>query len=113
MLHTAGVSTLGKVLELAGPRLDDPDGLAARLGVRSTRVVGQVLKHWTQKLTEHQVSLLTDFCDGALLPNCSDPYPAITLFPDFKDCSGLFLGPVDSGGASMEDASGKTLYQLL
>ena len=113
LLHTAGVSTLGQVVELAGPRLDDPVGLAARMGVRSTRVINQLLKHWKQKLTGHQCLLLTDFCDGALLPNCTDPYPTIGLFPDFKNCSGPLLEPVDPVGASLEDASGKTLYKLM
>ncbi|XP_044227204.1 uncharacterized protein LOC122995885 [Thunnus albacares] len=113
LLHTAGVSTLGQAVELAGPRLDDPVGLAARMGVRSTRVINQLLKHWKQKLTGHQCLLLTDFCDGALLPNCTDPYPTIGLFLDFKNCSGPLLEPVDPVGASLEDASGKTLYKLM
>ncbi|KAI3373356.1 hypothetical protein L3Q82_006654 [Scortum barcoo] len=39
LLRAAGVSTLGQVVELAGPRLDDPVGLAAQLGLRSTRVM--------------------------------------------------------------------------
>lgn len=36
MLHTAEVFTLGQVVELTGPGLDDPAGLTAQLGVRST-----------------------------------------------------------------------------
>lgn len=31
MLHAAGVSTLGQVVELLGPWLDNPSGLAAQL----------------------------------------------------------------------------------
>lgn len=54
--------------------------------------------------------LLSDFSDSVLLPNCSDPYPPIRLLPNFTDCSGFLLGP---GGASMEEASGKTVYQLM
>ncbi|KAI3368386.1 hypothetical protein L3Q82_008089 [Scortum barcoo] len=91
LLRAAGVSTLGQVVELAGPRLDDPVGLAAQLGLRSTRIMGQVLKHWRQKLTAEQFLLLNDFCYGSLQQNCEDPFPSIRLFPDFKNCSGPLL----------------------
>ena len=37
-LQTAGVVTLGQVVALTGPRMDDPCGLAARLGLTSVRV---------------------------------------------------------------------------
>ncbi|KAI3358172.1 hypothetical protein L3Q82_003167 [Scortum barcoo] len=91
LLRAAGVSTLGQVVELAGPRLDDPVGLAAQLGLRSTRIMGQILKHWRQKLTAEQFLLLNDFCYGSLQQNCEDPFPSIRLFPDFKNCSGPLL----------------------
>ncbi|KAI3360399.1 hypothetical protein L3Q82_002309 [Scortum barcoo] len=113
LLRAAGVSTLGQVVELAGPRLDDPVGLAAQLGLRSTRIMGQILKHWRQKLTAEQFLLLNDFCYGSLQQNCEDPFPPIRLFPDFKNCSGPLLEPADSVGVSLEDASGKTLYRLV
>ncbi|KAI3377340.1 hypothetical protein L3Q82_008544, partial [Scortum barcoo] len=90
-LTGTGVSTLGQVVELAGPRLDDPVGLAAQLGLRSTRIMGQILKHWRQKLTAEQFLLLNDFCYGSLQQNCEDPFPPIGLFPDFKNCSGPLL----------------------
>lgn len=41
------------------------------------------ISYWSWR---HQCSLLNDFRDGALLPNCTDPYPAI-VFPDFKNFS--------------------------
>ncbi|KAI3359137.1 hypothetical protein L3Q82_002592 [Scortum barcoo] len=113
LLRAAGVSTLGQVVELAGPRLDDPVGLAAQLGLRSTRIMGQILKHWRQKLTAEQFLLLNDFCYGSLQQNCEDPFPPIRLFPDFKNCSGPLLELADSVGVSLEDASGKTLYRLV
>ncbi|KAI3372190.1 hypothetical protein L3Q82_007029 [Scortum barcoo] len=114
LLRAAGVSTLGQVVELAGPRLDDPVGLAAQLGLRSTRIMGQILKHWRQKLTAEQFLLLNDFCYGSLQQNCEDPFPSIIrLFPDFKNCSGPLLELADSVGVSLEDASGKTLYRLV
>ncbi|KAI3358278.1 hypothetical protein L3Q82_003276 [Scortum barcoo] len=83
LLRAAGVSTLGQVVELAGPRLDDPVGLAAQLGLRSTRIMGQILKHWRQKLTAEQFLLLNDFCYGSLQQNCEDPFPSHQTVPGF------------------------------
>ncbi|KAI3359133.1 hypothetical protein L3Q82_002590 [Scortum barcoo] len=113
VLALTGTGTVWRVVELAGPRLDDPVGLAAQLGLRSTRIMGQILKHWRQKLTAEQFLLLNDFCYGSLQQNCEDPFPPIRLFPDFKNCSGPLLELADSVGVSLEDASGKTLYRLV
>lgn len=85
--HAAGVSTLGRVVELPGPRLDNPVGPAAGLRIRSVCVVNQLLEHWRHKLSAHEQTLLMDFCDGILMPNCTDPFPAVNLYPDFKNCS--------------------------
>ena len=80
-LHAAGISTLEQVVKLAGPWLDDPAGLASKLGVRSMRVMNQLLHHWKSKLTRHEHLLLKDFCEGSLLPDSTDPYPATRLLP--------------------------------
>ena len=37
-LQTEGVITLGQLVALTGPRIDDPSGLAAWLGLTSVRV---------------------------------------------------------------------------
>ncbi|KAL3975157.1 hypothetical protein ACER0C_023783 [Sarotherodon galilaeus] len=112
-LHAAQVCSLKRVVELAGPRLDAPEGLAAQLGIRSTRVVGQLLDHWKRKLGGVECSLLGSYCDGSLSPNHLDPYPSIRLFPGFQNCFGPLLDNVDVAGVSLEGASGKTLYRLL
>lgn len=101
------------MVELAGPRLDAPEGLAAQLGMRSTRVVGQLLDHWKRKLGGVGCALLGSYCDGSLSLNHLDPYPSIRLFPGFKNCFGPLLDNVDVAGVSLEGASGKTLYRLL
>lgn len=113
LLLTAGVSTLGQVVELAGPGLDDPVGLVDRMRTRSTRLVNQLLQHWRQKLNIHQLSLLKEYCEGTLLPDCTDPFPDIGLYPDLKNCSGFLLERVDDVGVSLENASGKTMYKLM
>lgn len=106
-LHAAQVFPLKRVVELAGPRLDNPDGLAGQLGIRSTRVVGQLLDHWKRKLGGVECSHLASYCDSTLFPNHLDPYPSIRLFPGFKNCFGPLLDNVDVAGVSLEGASGK------
>ncbi|CAB1417788.1 unnamed protein product [Pleuronectes platessa] len=39
LMQAAGVSTLGQMVELAGPELEDPTGLANKLGIRSERTM--------------------------------------------------------------------------
>lgn len=113
LLHTARVFCLGRVVEMTGPRLDDPVELSACLGTRSVRVVGQLLSNWKHKLGEHQCSLLTDYYEGTVSPNHLDPFPSIRLFPGIKNCSGPLLDSVDSKGISLEGASGKMIYRLI
>ncbi|KAK3527048.1 hypothetical protein QTP86_008653 [Hemibagrus guttatus] len=45
-LLTSGVITLGHLVDLAGPELNDADGAAACLRLRSTRTVAQLLQKW-------------------------------------------------------------------
>uniref|UniRef100_A0A3Q3MAR8 Reverse transcriptase domain-containing protein n=1 Tax=Labrus bergylta TaxID=56723 RepID=A0A3Q3MAR8_9LABR len=108
---SARISTLEQVVELTGPQLDCPAGLAARLGVRSTRVVDRLLKHWRHQLTGQEMSLMSDYGDGSLLPDQTDPFPEFTLSADLKDCSGPLLA--NAAGCSFSDAAGKTLYKLI
>ena len=46
LLRTAGVLSLGQVVELTGPTMEEPAGLAAGLGLQSVTVVDQILQHW-------------------------------------------------------------------
>lgn len=104
------VSTLGHVVELAGPQLDRPADLCSRLGLRSFRVVGQLLDHWRRQLAGEELSMLMDYKNSSLLPDQNDPFPACLLTPDLKDCSGVFL--TDPAGVSLSNTAGKTFYKL-
>ena len=110
-LKTAGVCTLRQVVELAGPRLDQPIPLAARLGIKSIRFTGKLLQYWSHKLMGHEWSLLDSFKSGERIPDTQDPFPSIGVFPDLQDCGGPLLEPVQP--ASLESASGKTFYHLM
>lgn len=48
--------------------------------------------------------MLSDYEEGSLLPDHTDPYPVITLAPDLKDCFGLLL--TDPAGVTLSDTAG-------
>ena len=111
VLQAAGVSTLGQVVELAGPGLEVPTGLANKLGIRSERMMERVLDHWRRGLADQDILLLNSFKDGSISPNVEDPFPATFLALDVRDISGPLVQPARP--VSLEGASGKTLYRLL
>lgn len=111
LLQTAGISTLGQVVELVGPQLDNPAELKERLGITSTRTTEKILDHWKQQLTRRNIQLLTDFSEGSISPDPEDPFPAIFLAVDFKDCSGPLLEPGHL--VPLEGAPGTALYKLM
>ncbi|TWW71638.1 hypothetical protein D4764_16G0001350 [Takifugu flavidus] len=82
---TARVATLGQVVALTDPQMDDPSGLAAQLGLCSKRTVQKLLDHWKTKLSCHDRLLLTSPITTMVK---EEPFPAIFLALDFKDCSG-------------------------
>ncbi|KAK0155419.1 Transposon TX1 uncharacterized protein [Merluccius polli] len=108
-LQTAGVVTLGQVVALTGPRMDDPCGLAARLGLTSVRVTQRLLEHWKQRLTGHDRLLLNSSFNQKVTDD--DPFPAIFLAPDFKDCSGILMECTHL--APLDGTTGKLFYRIL
>ncbi|TWW59180.1 Double zinc ribbon and ankyrin repeat-containing protein 1 [Takifugu flavidus] len=58
-METARAVTLGQVVVLMGPQIDDPSGLAAQLGLSSLRTVQKLLENWKAKLSCQDHLLLT------------------------------------------------------
>ncbi|GLD74285.1 uncharacterized protein AKAME5_002561400, partial [Lates japonicus] len=109
--EAAGVATLGQVVELAGPQLQDSAGLALKLGFRSRRVTKLLLDHWRKRLSGHELLMLDAFSSGEATVNRQDYFPLIQLSLDLKDCAGLLLDRCPQ--ASLQEASGKTFYHLM
>ncbi|GLD71482.1 uncharacterized protein AKAME5_002280400, partial [Lates japonicus] len=107
----AGATTLGQVVELAGPQLQDSAGLALKLGFRSRRVTKLLLDHWRKRLSGHELLMLDAFSSGEATVNRQDYFPLIQLSLDLKDCAGLLLDRCPQ--ASLQEASGKTFYHLM
>ncbi len=80
----ARVLTLGQVVEVCGPHLDNAAGLASRLGIRSVRVVSLLLRSWKQQLTYSELSLTAAYCDGLIQPDVHDPLPDVKIVPIFN-----------------------------
>ena len=110
---SSGVVTLGQLVRLCGPKLEMVSALASQLGVFSERLLANQLRVWRDQLSQTEQNLLVSYCQGSVLPTDSDPFPAITLTPDFKDCSGVLLNCAVPGGANLNVLTGKMMYQLL
>ncbi|KAK3518319.1 hypothetical protein QTP86_018791, partial [Hemibagrus guttatus] len=90
-LLTSGVITLGHLVDLAGPELNDADGAAACLRLRSTRTVAQLLQKWISALSPEEKGMLLEYCGGIEPPDEEDPFPELTLSPDLEGSTGHFL----------------------
>lgn len=88
---SAGTVTLGHVVNLCGPSFLSAASLASHVGVRSIRVIDQLLSTWKCKLTKTELYLLTDYSNGFCQQNVDVSFPAMTLFPNFKECTGQIL----------------------
>ncbi|KAK3562783.1 hypothetical protein QTP86_009284 [Hemibagrus guttatus] len=87
-LLTSGVITLGHLVDLAGPELNDADGAAACLRLRSTRTVAQLLQTWNSALSPEEKGMLMEYCGGIERPDEEDPFPELTLSPDLEGSTG-------------------------
>ena len=108
VVQVAGVATLGQVVELSGPGLEDPAGLAEKLRIKSKRTMERVLDHWRGRIREQDIFLLNQFKDGSISPNVEDPFPAIFLALEDRGVSGPLVQPARP--VSLVGASGKILY---
>ena len=102
-LRTAGIITLGAMLEYTGPDLQETAGLAARLGWRSQRIVGRLLSHWRACLTGKERHLLGEYSRGLNAPCSDDPFPSLIICPSAEQqCE-----------VSLKEAKGKALSVLI
>ncbi|KAK3563441.1 hypothetical protein QTP86_028654, partial [Hemibagrus guttatus] len=90
-LLTSGVITLGHLVDLAGPELNDADGAAACVRPRSTRTVAQLLQKWNSALSPEEKGMLMEYCGGIEWPDEEDPFPELTMSPDLEGSTGHFL----------------------
>lgn len=106
---TAKITTLGHVVDLCGPNLNNVAALSSALGVSSVRSIGNLLRNWRDKLTqEEQAAIISQQAGSVQLED--EPFPLSVLSLDFKDVSGVFL---ISEPITLQNSSGKQMYKLL
>ncbi|XP_063765417.1 transposon TX1 uncharacterized 149 kDa protein [Eleginops maclovinus] len=106
------ILTLGHVLEVCGPCLDNAAGLAARLGIRSVRVTGLLLSGWKQQLSDPELALAVAFCNGLTEPNENDSFPEILCVPDVT-CDSFLLRLNNVTDFKFSTMSNKRMYYLM
>uniref|UniRef100_H3CBZ6 Reverse transcriptase domain-containing protein n=1 Tax=Tetraodon nigroviridis TaxID=99883 RepID=H3CBZ6_TETNG len=88
--------------------MDDPSGLAAQLGLTSVRIITKLLDHWRSRLSPSDRLLLTS---PTTTVGEEEPFPAIALAPDFKDCNGPLLK--NTSFIPLQETTGKTFYRMM
>lgn len=109
----AHVTTLGHVLDLCGPHLEDAAALSAAVGVSSVRLMRNTLRVWKDQLSPDEHSSIVSQTNSVLPLRDTDPFPVEYLAPDFKDCSGCFLEHGVLGPIRLCNTAGKAMYKLL
>lgn len=87
----SNIVTLGHVVQLAGANMDNAAPLASWLEVRSMRTITLLLNKWRDTLSDCEKNLLKQYCDGSIKLDENNVLPSINVFPDFRDCTGLFF----------------------
>ena len=102
-LSTAGITTLGAMLEYTGPNLQETADLAAGLEWRSQRIFGRLLSHWRTCLTGKECHQLGDYSRGLNAPCSDDLFSSLIICPSAEQqCE-----------VSLKEAKGKALSALM
>ncbi|KAJ8383017.1 hypothetical protein SKAU_G00037950 [Synaphobranchus kaupii] len=97
-LKAANLVTFGQLVNLAGSNLAGAGKLAERLGMRSTRVAGQMLERYKSALTTEDWRALQQGDRGDT--DTGEQFPR------------LLLGPPTVEGSALDSIGGKGLYRL-
>jgi len=73
------VITLSQLLNIVGADFKDEVALAQCLGIRSIRLVTQLLVNWKAALETTELELLTEYCKGSCVANPKDSFPCLSL----------------------------------
>lgn len=112
LLCKSRITTLGLLLNVAGPNFSNTERVASHPGVFLTRTIAHLMVKWQSALTNEERQLLTDYYTGAKAPNAEDPFSTIYLSPKLDDCVGLFLKVGKSLSVDFFSVTRKMLYKL-
>uniref|UniRef100_A0A3Q2ZXK0 Reverse transcriptase domain-containing protein n=1 Tax=Kryptolebias marmoratus TaxID=37003 RepID=A0A3Q2ZXK0_KRYMA len=109
-LTRTGTVTLRRLVQVAGPDLSDVQRVGEMLGVRSARLVRRYLDGVKERLGAAERELLQRHANGECSPDPGDPYPGVSVEPDFKEDGGPLLEK-RATGMELYSAAPKTLYR--
>ncbi len=109
-LQKSGITTLGQMLTLAGPNLENAEVTSQHLGIKSVRIVSIFLCKLKTALTAEEDQMLEGYHSGESIPNAQDLFPGLKMIPNLEGCTGLFLKPWESSWFDLLSAKSKTLY---
>lgn len=110
---SAGVVTLKHVFDMTGRNLSNTEKLASHIGVRSIRTVNHLLNSLKGELTQTEISLCNEYCNGHCQPDSNDIFPSLILAPDFKNCTGPMLELTETLTNNVVTMTGKSMYKSL
>ena len=82
MLCDAKIVTLKDVVDRAGPHFGNRRGLADSMGLRSLRVVSQLLEKWRAACMKDEIYLLLGYSAGRCRPDEQDLFPGLVVSPN-------------------------------
>ncbi|KAK3542324.1 hypothetical protein QTP86_022474, partial [Hemibagrus guttatus] len=91
-LVSSGIVTLRELVNVAGADLSRAEDLAVCMGLRSLRVVNQLLHRWRSALTSEEHVQLMDYQRTETGPaEDKTPFPRLNMAPDLDGCAGPLL----------------------
>ncbi|KAK3538614.1 hypothetical protein QTP86_008681 [Hemibagrus guttatus] len=81
------------------------------MGLRSRRVVNQLLHRWRSALTSEERVQLMDYQHTETGPAEDEPFPQLNMAPDLDGCAGPLLECWSEGEMDFGSVSGKLLYR--
>ncbi|KAK3539294.1 hypothetical protein QTP86_033724 [Hemibagrus guttatus] len=110
-LVSSGIVTLRELVNVTGSDLSRAEDLAACMGLRSLRVVNQLLHRWRSALTSEERVQLMDYQRTETGPAEDEPFPRLNIAPDLDGCAGPLLECRSEGEMDFRSVSGKLLYR--
>lgn len=110
-LQKSRAVTLGQMLILAGPNLENAEMASQHLGIRSVRLVSLFLFKLRSALTDEENQMLKDYNSGTYTPNAQDLFPCLEILPNLDGCTGLVLKNWQSLWLDLLSTKGNLLYR--
>lgn len=111
LLIKSRIITLGSLICITGHDLSDSKAMEERLKMRSTRVVTRLLSKWKEVITKEELITIKDFKEGWIQPRDDDPFPNLSLAPDFEMCDVFLIKSNNLSLLGKEKASSKVMYE--